>query len=140
MKYIILILTFVSICGCKPKTEKQQAYIEVEGFKVELEDSRQALFYDFKQITEYPELIDDDYENGELEYTFYKKDDFVTVRISGVGDEEIIKSSIEEFKTVMKKREINQYLVVNIYDKITRTSETSATLGNLIKTMEIKNF
>ena len=40
----------------------------------------------------------------------------------------------------MRKREIEQYMVVNIYDKMTRTSESSATLGNLIETMEIKDF
>lgn len=140
MKYIILILALTSLFGCKPKTEKSQTFVDIKGFKVPVDDIRSMLFYDFKQVTKFPELVDEDYKNGDLDYMFYKDEDFVTVTICGVKEEDKIKSAIDEFKSVMIKREIEQYLVVNIYETKTRISDSRASLGKLIQTMEIKQF
>ena len=140
MKNIILFLILTSLCGCKPNSENPHSYLEVEGGKIKLDDPRQALYMDFKKITKYPELIDDDYANGDFQYMFYKEEDFVTVTICGVDEEEKIKSVIDEFKTVLKKREIEQYLVVKIYESKTRIDDSRASLGKLINTLEIKDF
>jgi hypothetical protein len=140
MKYILLISILIAILGCKPKSENPHSYFEVEGGRIKLDDPRQALYMDFQKITKHPELIDEDYANGDFQYMFYKEDDFVTVSICGVDDEDIINSVINEFKSVLKKREIEQYLVVNIYESKTRIDDSRASLGKLINTLEIKNF
>ena len=131
MKYFVLLLALTSLLGCSRSNQDGQS---------DIKDNRSILFYDFKQITQYPELVDDDFENGDFHYMFYKKDDFVTVTICGVDNEDKIKSALEEFTSGMKKREIEQYLVVNVYEKKIRKTDSSATLENLIKTMEIKEF
>lgn len=142
MKNIILILALASLCGCKPKTEQEPIRIKTEQGKIEIpvEDPREALLFEFRQITKYPQFTDDDYDTGDFNYWFYKREDHLNVSISGITDEKIINDALEEFKSVMKKRNVKMPLKVYIYEKTIRTSETTATSQGLIKEFEIKDF
>jgi phage terminase large subunit-like protein len=113
------------LCGCTPRTT-DRGPLEIPT--------------DFKQSTKYPELTDDDYTNGHIGYMIAPEDDFVTICVYGVVDEDQIKSIIEEFKVAMKKRNLTPHLVAKIYDTLTVIDEDNLQAGTLIKTVEIKDF
>jgi len=142
MKYIILLIALSSLCACKPKIEQEPAYIETEKGRmaIPVEDPREILLFEFRQITKYPQFTDEDYDTGHFNYWFYKDEGFLNVSISGISDEKIITDALEEFKSVMKKRNVEMPIKVSIYEKTIPTSETKATSTGLIKQFEIKEF
>ena len=125
MRYIIIISILASLCGCKPHAEDRGA-LEIPT--------------DFKQITKYPELTDNDYTNGHVSYRIKDKDDIVTVCIYGVVDESQIESVVSELKFVIKQRNITPHLVAKIYDDLAVIDEDNLKAGKLINTIEVKDF
>jgi len=137
MKNIIICLIFASVFGCKPSNKAELIITEVNGVKIFTEDIRAILLGDFNQITKYTQFTDGDYKTGHFNYWFYKEEDFLNISISGVTDERIINDSLEEFKSVMKKRNIEMPIKVYIYEETISTSDTTATSRGLIRKFEI---
>ena len=142
MKYIILLLALSFLCGCKPKTEQEPAYIETEKGRIVIpvDDPREILLFEFNQMTKYPQFTDKDYDTGHFNYWFYEKEKHLNISISGITDEKIITDALEEFKSVMKKRNVEMPIKVSIYEKTVPTSETTAISTGLIEQYEINEF
>ncbi|MDF7827041.1 hypothetical protein P4B35_23665 [Pontiellaceae bacterium B12227] len=140
MKNIILFLILASLCGCNSSDNTDPVVIDLDGGKIVAEDPRGILLYDFRQATKYTQFTDEDYETGHFNYWFYKEEDFLNVSISGVTDEKIINGALEDFKSVMKKRNVEMPIKVYIYEKTSKTSDTTASSQGLIKQFEINEF
>ncbi len=123
-----------------PVTFEENQISNTEPPHVDRADGRTMLLYDFRQATKYPELADDNFDNGTFNYWFYEKEDFLNVSFSAIEDDDVIKGALEEFKVVMKKRNIEMPIKVSVYEETIRTSPTSSSSRGLIKTFEIKDF
>lgn len=124
MRYIIIISIFTLLCGCKPRPA-DRGVLEIPT--------------DFIQLTKYPELTDDDYSNGHVTYRIKDQNDITRVCVHGITDEAKIDAIVEEFISLINKRNITPHLVAEFYEDITPIDE-GLMVGKLIKTIEIKDF